>query len=298
MAQFSTTRRDDQTERKHNILMHNDDRTSMEFVIFILMSIFDKDEREAYKVMMNVHNEGMGAAGSYSLATAEAKIAAITELSAKMNFPFRCTIEGKESKEERCGTESEERCGIASNSKEQKEQQLPRGWHMAGSHPADYAVTMDSTVFHSGTKSALVTDAVDSPRGFGTLMQGFAPGEYLEKRLRMKMWLKTDEVKGWVQPWMRVDGPSEIKKRELLSFDNGCENAIKETTDWKEFVMVLDVPKDATNIAFGVMLSGQGKVWMDDVSFEVVAQDVPTTDCPCSGKKSKKTPRNLNFEEG
>ena len=68
---------------------------------------------------------------------------------------------------------------------------------------------------------------------------------------------------------------------------------------WQEFALVLDVPKDSCNIAFGILLSGRGKLWMDDISFEEVTTDVLATDCQCiSGRYSKKqNPKNLSFED-
>ncbi len=191
--------------------------------------------------------------------------------------------------------DSEEQTESMAKGKNPKQQEsLPPSWIMAGSDPKDYEAGLDKTVFHSGTKSAFITQAAAKPSGFGTLMQMFSAKNYLDKRLRMSLWVKVENVEDWASPWMRVDGQ---KGQSSLSFDNMCDRKLKDTLDWKKYIIVLDVPAESTNIAFGVMLAGKGKVWIDDVSFEKVSTDVPTTDCPCYGHKRKTEPQNLNFEQ-
>jgi hypothetical protein len=78
-----------------------------------------------------------------------------------------------------------------------------------------------------------------------------------------------------------------------------CNRRIRGTTNWNEYSIVLDIPEESTNIAFGIMLGGRGTLWFDDVSFEAVGKDVPITDCPCSrNSKEPREAKNLNFEEG
>lgn len=170
----------------------------------------------------------------------------------------------------------------------------PSGWIMAGSHPNDYYSGLDREIFHSGSRSGFMTHRISSPDGFGTLMQMFSAENYLSKRLKMTMWMKAENVESWASPWMRVDGK---KGESSLSFDNMCNRKTTESKDWAKQEIVLDVPAGSTNIAFGVMLSGKGKVWIDDIDFVEVGKDVPTTDCPCSGYKRKSGPQNLKFEE-
>jgi hypothetical protein len=66
---------------------------------------------------------------------------------------------------------------------------------------------------------------------------------------------------------------------------------IKGTTGWKRYEIVLDVPQSSQSIAFGVLLSGAGTVWVDDLNFEIVAKDVPET------KPAPTKPQNTSFED-
>ncbi len=77
----------------YKILLHNDDYTSMEFVVFILTSIFHKSVNEATQIMLNVHNSGIGVAGVYTREICEMKLAMVRELAEENEFPLRCTME-------------------------------------------------------------------------------------------------------------------------------------------------------------------------------------------------------------
>ena len=89
------------TETKHKVkkppqfkvLLHNDDFTTMEFVVFILQNIFHKDPADAYNILMAVHRQGVGVAGVYSFEVAEAKVNKVTQLAQANEYPLRCSIE-------------------------------------------------------------------------------------------------------------------------------------------------------------------------------------------------------------
>jgi AraC family transcriptional regulator len=173
----------------------------------------------------------------------------------------------------------------------------PKGWFLSGKNPELYTASVDTTNPHSGTKCGLVESG---PTGCGkgvwtTLMQLVTARQYLGQRLQLSLWIRTEDA-GGVQPWMRLD---ERLDGGTIGFDNMCNRKIKGASDWAKYSMVLDVPHHAINLAFGVILHGEGKLWIDDVELNIVGEDVPVTDCPCSpNSKPQKVPTNLNFEEG
>ena len=79
--------------RLYKVLLHNDDYTSMEFVIAILETVFHKSANDATKIMLNVHNEGLGIAGIYTREISETKISVVHQLAKKNEFPLRCSME-------------------------------------------------------------------------------------------------------------------------------------------------------------------------------------------------------------
>ncbi|MBW1635885.1 MAG: ATP-dependent Clp protease adapter ClpS [Deltaproteobacteria bacterium] len=79
--------------RLYKVLLHNDDYTSMEFVISILVTVFHKSTHDATQIMLNVHNEGVGIAGVYTREISETKISTVHQLAQKNEFPLRCSME-------------------------------------------------------------------------------------------------------------------------------------------------------------------------------------------------------------
>jgi ATP-dependent Clp protease adaptor protein ClpS len=77
----------------YKVILHNDDFTSMEFVVFILQTIFGRSDSEAVQIMFQVHKQGAGVAGIYTYESAETKVARVTSLAQANEFPLLCTIE-------------------------------------------------------------------------------------------------------------------------------------------------------------------------------------------------------------
>lgn len=96
------TRVETRTERKlkrprmYRVLLHNDDYTPREFVVLVLQTVFRLGEAEAARLMIYVHNHGVGVVGLYTYAVAETKCAEVAAAAEKANFPLMCTTEPDE----------------------------------------------------------------------------------------------------------------------------------------------------------------------------------------------------------
>lgn len=154
-------------------------------------------------------------------------------------------------------------------------QSVSSDWFLAGARPQDYTVSQDTTTFASGSASALLASKVEEAPEFGTLMQTFEPGNYLGQRVRLSALIKTEDVDGWAGLWLRVDDAGN----QILQFDNMQNRAITGTTDWARYEVVLDVPPESKRINLGLILAGNGRVWIDNVTLEIVDDNVPTTYC-------------------
>ncbi|MBX7222335.1 MAG: ATP-dependent Clp protease adapter ClpS [Blastocatellia bacterium] len=77
----------------YKVLLHNDDFTTMDFVILVLTSVFHHSEEEATRIMYAVHLQGIGLAGVYSFEVAEAKVAKVTQMAREREYPLLCTME-------------------------------------------------------------------------------------------------------------------------------------------------------------------------------------------------------------
>jgi ATP-dependent Clp protease adaptor protein ClpS len=77
----------------YKVLMHNDDFTSMEFVVLVLIEIFHKSSAAAHQIMLAVHQQGLGVAGVFTREIAEAKINQVHNLARANEYPLLCTME-------------------------------------------------------------------------------------------------------------------------------------------------------------------------------------------------------------
>jgi ATP-dependent Clp protease adaptor protein ClpS len=77
----------------YKVLMLNDDYTPMEFVIHVLERFFSKSHDEATRIMMHVHQRGVGVCGLYTYEVAETKVTQVMDLARQNQHPLQCTIE-------------------------------------------------------------------------------------------------------------------------------------------------------------------------------------------------------------
>ena len=77
----------------YSVILLNDNYTSMEFVVDILMRIFDKTDGEATNIMLDVHNKGKGIVGIYTYDIAMTKCNIVIDLAKKENFPLKAIVE-------------------------------------------------------------------------------------------------------------------------------------------------------------------------------------------------------------
>lgn len=78
---------------RFNVVLFNDDYTPMEFVIHLLIEIFNKDITQAQEIMLTVHNQGKAVAGTYNFEIAEQKTQESTLLSRLHGYPLKITME-------------------------------------------------------------------------------------------------------------------------------------------------------------------------------------------------------------
>lgn len=79
--------------KMYKVLMHNDDYTTMEFVILVLQKFFNKNSTEAQAIMLEVHNRGFGICGIYTYEVAESKVAKVTKYARDNGHPLKCSTE-------------------------------------------------------------------------------------------------------------------------------------------------------------------------------------------------------------
>ena len=79
--------------RNYRVLLHNDDYTTMDFVVDVLIGIFRKTPEQAVEIMLQVHKKGLAVCGLYPEEVAETKIGQVHDRARKAGFPLRCSME-------------------------------------------------------------------------------------------------------------------------------------------------------------------------------------------------------------
>ena len=77
----------------YKVLLLNDDYTTMEFVIEILIHVFNKSKENATRIMLNVHRQGVGLCGIFTFEVAETKVDTVHALARERGFPLKCAME-------------------------------------------------------------------------------------------------------------------------------------------------------------------------------------------------------------
>ena len=93
VATATRTKKKLQKPQLYKVLLHNDDYTTMEFVVAILYTVFHHGEVEATRIMLHVHRSGIGVAGVFTFEIAESKVQKVAELAREAGFPLLCTME-------------------------------------------------------------------------------------------------------------------------------------------------------------------------------------------------------------
>jgi ATP-dependent Clp protease adaptor protein ClpS len=79
--------------KRYKVLLHNDDYTTMEFVIHVLISIFQHSMAGATRIMLQCHRTGIGVAGVFTREVAETRIDQVMDLAREHGHPLQCTME-------------------------------------------------------------------------------------------------------------------------------------------------------------------------------------------------------------
>lgn len=176
--------------------------------------------------------------------------------------------------------------------------EFPEGWGGGSAQADEYEVAVDRDVAHGGKASGTIKALAAAPTAFGSLTQAIKADMYHGKRVRYSGYLKTKDASTGAGLWMRVDSTTRT-----LTFDNMDSRLVQGTTEWKKVDLVLDVPDEAVYVTFGMLLSGPGQAWVDDLKIEVVGKDVPSTNklqqpTPIQGWELTvpDKPVNLDFE--
>jgi C-terminal processing protease CtpA/Prc len=162
----------------------------------------------------------------------------------------------------------------------------PNGW--GGGPPG--TIFVDGKVVHGGRWSARIERHTDSPSYFST-MTNAVPMDFVGKSIELRGFLRTEDVSGFVGLWMREDDDSSA-----VAFDNMQSRQLKGTTDWAEYSIVLPVRPEAKELMFGVLVSGAGTAWADDL--QLLVDGKPIWQAPKAERPKTAVDLDHEFDKG
>lgn len=176
---------------------------------------------------------------------------------------------------------------------------FPESWFIQSSSPGVYHLSSDTSTSYSDSTCAVIWSSGVNDE-YAMVGQGIVCGDFQGKRVRFTAYLKTENIAQWAGVWLRGDR----KDGAVVAFDNMESRGQSGTSDWKQYAVVLDIPRDAAELAYGVVLVGPGRVWIDEAAVEAVDDSVAVTAPPpvASPKPRMKRshvkagPENLGFE--
>lgn len=141
----------------------------------------------------------------------------------------------------------------------------PPGWEPIGWKTEAYEVRLAPGEGRGGTDCVVLrTVAEPAEKSFAGVRQPLLAGSYRGATIRLRAWLRSEEITGRGGLYLRIDG----KRHEILAIDNMRYRAVRGSTPWRRYEVVLEVPEEAVEVAFGVYLWGRGTLWADDFSVE------------------------------
>jgi len=163
--------------------------------------------------------------------------------------------------------------------------ELPEGWFQVGDDHSNYEVGRADDAGKSGP--GFYIRSVEKPTGtFSGIGQAVSAENYRGEHIAWEARVSTEAVAGWAGLWMRVDG----KGGQVLEFDNMQSRGLTGDNDWEHYTIVLEVAEEAESVVFGALLSGEGSVYLDQMSFEVTEEESKSTN-----RELPLEPQNLDF---
>jgi C-terminal processing protease CtpA/Prc len=163
---------------------------------------------------------------------------------------------------------------------------LPDGW---SGGPAG-TVALADDVQHAGHRAVRLARTASSADAFSSVAR-FDPFDAAGSTLELRGYLRTQDVHGFAGLWLREDGDDHV-----LAFDNMAAHPVAGTTEWAEYSITLHLQPEATRVAWGVLLTGDGTAWAADL--RLVVDGAPIARAPHATRALSVVDRDHEFDAG
>ncbi len=155
--------------------------------------------------------------------------------------------------------------------------QVPAGWLLSGENADLYRMKTDREVVHSGEASMrLEARGNRRNREWAVTVQIIDAAPFRGQRIRLSGHLRSADL-GSGGLWMRIDGIVDGEAAQI-AVDNAEDRQLSDDEDWTLQEIVLDVTGESVTILYGAMISGDGELWIDGLTLELVTDVDPTAE--------------------
>jgi len=139
---------------------------------------------------------------------------------------------------------------------------LPTGWGFGG---GNFAYVVDTTTNYNSTQSLRISSLTSDTSAYGAASIGLSAGPAVGQTFHLTGAIRTQAVNGYASLWANVSD----SQYNTVAFQDLHPSVPSGTTGWQVYSISLQVPASAANITFGVLLSGTGTAWFDDLSIDI-----------------------------
>ena len=180
------------------------------------------------------------------------------------------------------------------------------GWTFWGGRNSAYTIRIDNQISQHGQKSVCIERVVQNNTDVCTLLQRCIIKNFQGKRVKMTGYIKLEGLLDNAFMMARVDN---FDKKISADLDDMLDRRISGTRDWTKCEIIFDVPDERYELTYAFIFGGNGKIWVDDVSFEIVSNSSNKTAYPMNqpineaelsrieADLPEKPPVNLDFEQ-
>ena len=170
--------------------------------------------------------------------------------------------------------------------------EMPQGWELYTTSPKLYQGTRETGQAAGGKACGLLRGTEAPASKYALLLQKISAKNYRGHRVRLSAQVSTEGLTGWAGLFMRIDGANG----ESLAFDNMEDRPLKGSQSWKTVTVEMDVPPEAVEIHYGLVLCGGGEARVDDLTLEGVDVARPTAASASRVRSLPRQPVNPDFE--
>lgn len=166
----------------------------------------------------------------------------------------------------------------------------PYDWNLAGNTSGNHEKGVDTSVTYEGKPAAYIKSTSPGVTTDAQLSKLWSAEGYAGKHIRFSAYVMSQNVQDMAGLWLQLDSGAD----RVPVFDGVQNRPVEGTTGWQKYSLTAEVPQDATHMPLGLLLYGEGQVWIADARIEVLSQDVPVLIAP----RSIPAIYNPGFEQG